>query len=198
MQINDKLQSLSVSERTHVIMNNGLGALTNNEIIDDGWGDAATAVTGNTSDRSNSPIGNGGTVNSIKWATIPQENQSSDNLGWCQRYVGSVIGAGVVVIAVASPIVMVVGHRIGFPSSRPVTNTRECGPECHAFLLALAVKLVALFGAVWAIFWRGSPATMPRIFFFRAITLLLAFLAAFTFWLFYWVILIPPPSIKFY
>ncbi|CAL8111848.1 unnamed protein product [Orchesella dallaii] len=154
---------------------------------DDGWGDAATAVTGNTSDRSNSPIGNGGTVNSIKWATIPQENQSSDNLGWCQRYVGSVIGAGIVVIAVASPIVMVVGHRIGFPSSRPVTNTRECGPECHAFLLALTVKLVALFGAVWAIFWRGSPATMPRIFFFRAITLLLAFLAAFTFWLFYWV-----------
>ncbi len=82
---------------------------------------------------------------------------------------------------------MIVGHRIGFISARPVTNLRECGPECHAFLLALAAKLVALFGAIWAIFWRSPPATMPRIYFFRAITLILAFLAAFTFWLFYWV-----------
>jgi len=103
------------------------------------------------------------------------------------RYIGSAIGAAIVAVSAASPILMVVGHRIGFPSSRPVTNTRECGPECHALLLALAVKLIALFGAVWAIFWKGSPATMPRIFFFRAITLLLAFLAAFSFWLFYWV-----------
>ena len=97
------------------------------------------------------------------------------------------MGAIVVLVAALSPIVMIVGHRIGFPSSRPITNFRECGPECHAFLLTLAVKLVALFGAIWAIFWRSSPATMPRIFFFRAITLILAFLAAFTFWLFYWV-----------
>lgn len=103
------------------------------------------------------------------------------------RYVGSVVGAGIVAVAAASPIMMVVGHKIGFPSSRPITNTRECGPECHAFLLALAAKLIALFGAIWAIYWRGSAATMPRLFFFRAVTLLLAFLAAFTFWLFYWV-----------
>jgi hypothetical protein len=100
---------------------------------------------------------------------------------------GSVLGASVVVVAIASPILMVVGHRVGWPPTRGVTLTRECGPECHALLLTLSVKLIALFGAVWAIFWRGSPATMPRIFFFRAIALLLAFLAAFSFWLFYWV-----------
>lgn len=104
------------------------------------------------------------------------------------RYLGSVLAAGVVVVAIASPILMVVGHRIGWPPSpRGAALTRECGPECHALLLTLVVKLMALFGGVWAIFWKGSPATMPRIFFFRAMTLLLAFLAAFSFWLFYWV-----------
>lgn len=162
-----------------------------NVFQEDEWRDTATAVTGNTSDRSNSPVGNGGNHSSVKWATIvTDDNSGNDDLSWCQRYLGSVMGAGVVVMAVASPILMVVGHRIGWPpasSSRGTALSRECGPECHALLLTLAVKLIALFGAVWAIFWKGSPATMPRIFFFRAIALLLAFLAAFSFWLFYWV-----------
>jgi vang-like len=154
---------------------------------DDVWGDNVTAITANTSERSNSPIGNSTKDANIKWATMKQEEESAPSLGWCQRYIGSAVGAVVVLIAAASPVIMVVGHRIGFPSGRPVTTVRECGPECHALLLALTVKLVALFGAIWAIFWRPSPATMPRIYFFRAITLLLAFIAAFTFWLFYWV-----------
>jgi len=91
----------------------------------------------------------------------------------------------VVLLSLGSPILMVLGPKVGFPSWRPPLGGRECGTECSALLLSLALKMVALGGAVWAIFCRGPPATMPRIFFFRSITLLLAFLATFTFWLFY-------------
>jgi len=52
---------------------------------DDGWGDAATAVTGNTSDRSNSPVGNGVGANGIKWAPMPQDEDPNTDLNWCQR-----------------------------------------------------------------------------------------------------------------
>ena len=51
---------------------------------DDGWGDTATAVTGNTSDRSNSPVGNN-TAGSIKWATMPPNQDPVVSLSWFQR-----------------------------------------------------------------------------------------------------------------
>jgi Strabismus protein len=47
------------------------------------------------------------------------------------------------------------------------------------------VKLVLLALGTWAVFWRPTRATMPRIFFLRSLVLLLVFVTTFAYCLFY-------------
>lgn len=49
----------------------------------------------------------------------------------------------------------------------------------------LAVKTLLLFGALWAMYFRRTPADMPRLFFYRAALTFLALFILFAFWLFY-------------
>ncbi|XP_015609701.1 vang-like protein 1 [Cephus cinctus] len=149
---------------------------------DENWGENTTAVTGNTSDRSES------TEDISHW---PNENDGSFGFT-CNRYVGPVIAMILGLSAFLSPIAMVVLPKLGFfPDSTSVLTLQQrlqllsCNAECKGQLLGLAFKLVLLGIGCWAVFLRPGNATMPRVFLFRAGVLVLTLLCICTYWLFY-------------
>ncbi|XP_076236383.1 strabismus domain-containing protein Vang [Calliopsis andreniformis] len=148
---------------------------------DENWGENTTAVTGNTSDRSES------TEDVSHW---PNENDGS--FSSCNRFVSPAIAMILGLSAFLSPIAMVVLPKLGFfPDSTTVLTMQQklqllsCNAECKGQLLGLAFKLVLLGIGSWAVFLRPRNATMPRIFLFRAGVLLLTTLCISTYWLFY-------------
>ncbi|XP_053973172.1 vang-like protein 2 [Hylaeus anthracinus] len=148
---------------------------------DENWGENTTAITGNTSDRSES------TEDVSHW---PNENDGS--FSSCNRFVGPVIAMIIGLSAFLSPIAMVILPKLGFfPDSITVLTMQQklqllsCNAECKGQLLGLAFKLVLLGVGSWAVFLRSRNATMPRIFLFRTGVLLLTTLCICTYWLFY-------------
>ncbi|XP_012280412.1 vang-like protein 1 isoform X2 [Orussus abietinus] len=149
---------------------------------DENWGENTTAVTGNTSDRSES------TEDVSHW---PIEGENSFGFT-CNRYVGSVVAAILGISAFLSPIAMVILPKLGFfPDSTSVLTLQQrlqllsCNAECKGQLLGLAFKLVLLGIGSWAVFLRPRNAIMPRVFLFRAGVLVLTMLCICTYWLFY-------------
>ena len=57
--------------------------------------------------------------------------------------------------------------------------------ECDGILIGFSFKLLILLLGSWALFYRGSRATMPRIHLYRASLSILLFVFVFAFWLFY-------------
>lgn len=149
---------------------------------DENWGENTTAVTGNTSDRSES------TEDVSNWP-----NESEGSFGFtCNRYVGPTVATVLGLSAFLSPIAMVVLPKIGFfPESNNVISIQKrlqllsCNAECKGQLVGLAFKLLLLGIGSWAVFLRRSNATMPRIFLFRSGVLLLTLFCICTYWLFY-------------
>jgi len=130
------------------------------------WDDAATAITGATSEFAYS------------FYEEDQELPSSFRLA---RYSGPFISAVIAILAFISPIVMVVFPKLGIGS----WNIEDCGPSCEAVLIGLGFRLVLLIAASCALYLRSLRSTMPRIFVFRALVVFLIFVLTFTFWLFY-------------
>ncbi|XP_046747583.1 vang-like protein 2 [Diprion similis] len=149
---------------------------------DENWGENTTAVTGNTSDRSES------TEDVSNW-----QNESDGSFGFtCNRYVGPAVTTVLGISAFLSPIAMVVLPKLGFfPDSTNVLTLQQrlqrlsCNAECKGQLVGLAFKLVLLGIGSWAVFLRPANATMPRIFLFRFGVLMLTLLCICTYWLFY-------------
>ncbi|CAB3254406.1 unnamed protein product [Arctia plantaginis] len=151
---------------------------------DENWGENTTAVTGNTSEGSQSmeDVGN--------WPV-----ESDNGIGFvCTRYFGTTIALGLSFVSFVSPLAMVVLPKIGFfpgltdnialqPSQR--IQLLACTAECKGILLSLAFKLVLLAIGVWAVFLRPRNAILPRIFVFRAMTLVILAVCIFSYWLFY-------------
>ncbi|XP_046651621.1 vang-like protein 2 [Daphnia pulicaria] len=169
---------------------------------DDGWGDNATALTGNTSVASGSMddvsrLGGGdggrggggdGGPNDPAWSSnaMGQFQSQGGHLGWnfkCQRYLGSITAAVLAVLAVMTPVAMVLLPRMQIVPLR--SEQLRCPAECEGLLITLTVKLVLLVLGSWAVFWRPTRATMPRIFFLRTLVLLLVFVTTFAYCLFY-------------
>ena len=149
---------------------------------DENWGENTTAVTGNTSDRSES------TEDVSHW---PNDNESSFGFT-CHRYLSSTIAMFLGVSAFLSPIAMVVMPKLGFFPDNIIGMTIQqrlllttCNIECKGQLLGLAFKLVLLAVGCWAVFFSPRNVTLPRIFFFRAGVLVMTTLCVCTFWLFY-------------
>lgn len=151
---------------------------------DENWGETTTAITGNTSEGSQSleDINN--------W---PNEFDNSIT-SICARYFGSTIALGLCFISFVSPLAMVVLPKIGFfpgltdnialqPSQK--MQLLSCAAECKGILLSLAFKLVLLAIGVWAVFLRPRNAILPRIFVFRAVTMVILAVCTFSYWLFY-------------
>ncbi|KAI8128736.1 vang-like protein 1 [Lucilia cuprina] len=153
---------------------------------DDNWGENTTAVTGNTSEQSIS-------MEDINNAW--HREMSETGLGFkCRRYLESIFSFLLGFCAFFSPVAMVVMPHMGFfpsafdhPELTQTVRTQllACGSECKGLLVSMAVRLLLLAIGLWALFMRHSSATMPRIFLYRAVVLLLVTLSTFAYWLFY-------------
>lgn len=140
---------------------------------DDNWGDNTTAITGNTSVRSES----------FQDITIIGRDQETGLTFTCQRYAGSLLCGLVALFAFLSPIAMVLIPRLNMiPLKR---EQLQCDTECDGLLISFSFKLLILLIGAWALFCRSPKATMPRIFIFRALVTMLIFVFTFAYWLFY-------------
>lgn len=151
---------------------------------DENWGENTTAVTGNTSEGSQSM------EDVSNWPV-----EADSGIGFvCSRYFGTTIALGLAFVSFVSPLAMVVLPKIGFfpgltdnialqPSQR--IQLLACTAECKGILLSLAFKLVLLAIGVWGVFLRPRNAVLPRIFVFRAMTLVILAVCIFSYWLFY-------------
>ncbi|XP_002074788.3 vang-like protein 1 [Drosophila willistoni] len=152
---------------------------------DENWGENTTAVTGNTSEQSISMED----VNNM-W-----HRENDKGFGFrCRRYVESSFYFLLGCAAFFSPVAMVVMPHIGLFSSAfdhpELTQTRRtqllaCSEQCKGQLVSLAARLLLLAIGLWAVFMRRTAATMPRIFLYRGIVLLLVTICTFAYWLFY-------------
>ncbi|XP_068217976.1 vang-like protein 2 isoform X2 [Palaemon carinicauda] len=140
---------------------------------DDNWGDNTTAITGNTSVRSES----------FQDVTIIGRDQETGVTFTCQRYAGSALCALVAFLAFLSPIAMVLIPRLNVIKLK--NDHLKCDSECDGLLISFSFKLLILLLGSWALFFRQPKATMPRIFIFRALVTMLIFVFTFSFWLFY-------------
>ena len=57
--------------------------------------------------------------------------------------------------------------------------------DCDGVFIGFSFKLLILLFGSWALFFRPTKATMPRIYLFRACICTLLFIFIFAFWLFY-------------
>eukprot|EP00096_Caligus_rogercresseyi_P003152 TRINITY_DN1578_c0_g1_i3.p1 TRINITY_DN1578_c0_g1~~TRINITY_DN1578_c0_g1_i3.p1 ORF type:complete len:670 (-),score=160.97 TRINITY_DN1578_c0_g1_i3:235-2244(-) len=148
---------------------------------DTDWGDNATSVTG-MSDLV-FPSEGGGLLRSLsKWS--PDEYRVSS--GWaflCQRYGGSMFSLLLSLLALLSPLLMVILPQTGALGFRE--SQLRCEVECDGSLIGFSFKLLVLALGTWALFFRSPRATMPRIYLYRACVSLLVFIFIFSFWLFY-------------
>ncbi|CAL4139156.1 unnamed protein product [Meganyctiphanes norvegica] len=140
---------------------------------DDNWGDNTTAITGNTSVRSES----------FQDITIIGRDQETGLTFTCQRYAGSLLCGLVAFFAFLSPIAMVLIPRLNVISLK--REQLKCNSECDGLLISFSFKLLILLIGTWALFFRSPKATMPRIFIFRALVTMLIFVFTFSYWLFY-------------
>lgn len=149
---------------------------------DDNWGENTTAITGNTSEQSQS------TEDVSNWPGEPDTGLSFV----CQRYMGTVLTYVLSAIAFVSPVAMVVLPKLGFfpalSSHVVLPNSGKlltCGAECKGQLVSLAFKMGILAVGAWAVFLRKPNATLPRFFLFRAAILTFVLVCTFAYWLFY-------------
>jgi len=147
---------------------------------DNDWGDNTTAVTG-LSDLAFPPDAMG------KWGEdMSQSTENIDYDGWrfiCQRYMGAWTAAALSILAFFSPILMVILPQMNFLELRE--SQKKCDIDCDGLFIGFSFKLLILLFGSWALFFRPTKATMPRIYLFRACICTLLFVFIFAFWLFY-------------
>ncbi|XP_059607483.1 vang-like protein 2 [Phlebotomus argentipes] len=151
---------------------------------DENWGENTTAITGNTSEQS------------VSMEDVSNWQGGGDSgLGFaCQRYMETTLSLILSLVAFFSPLAMVMMPKLGFfarafdnADLTPIARSQllACNAECKGQLVSLAVRMILLALALWAIFLRKPAATLPRIFLFRATVILLVLVSTFAFWLFY-------------
>lgn len=143
-----------------------------------GTGDGVVGAGGAGGRGDQLPFGDG--------AAWPASALNDANLGWafrCQRYAGTAASALLAVFALATPVAMVLLPRLHVLPFR--AEQLRCPAECEGLLISLTVKLALLALGTWAVFWRPTRATMPRIFFLRTLVLLLVLVTTFAYCLFY-------------
>ena len=110
-------------------------------------------------------------------------NRATEWAFTCQRYMGPWTAAVFSVAAFLSPILMVLIPQLGLMSFRE--SQLRCHVECDGLLISFAFRLLVLLIGSWAVFFRPSKATLPRIFLYRSAICVLIFIFSFSFWLFY-------------
>lgn len=136
---------------------------------DDNWGETTTAITG-TSEHS---------ISQEDIVRISKDLDDSVGLD-CKRYAVVSFSIILTLLMLLTPLAFLILPRLLWPE-----KLRPCGTACEGLFISVAFKLLILLLAMWALFFRPSKATMPRIFIFRSLLVMLAFLLVLSYWLFY-------------
>ena len=135
---------------------------------DDNWGETATSIT----ETATSIV----TLSEADLSDVGKERRRiSFNFGRHLKVLPPVILS---VFAVVSPIVFLVLPVITW---KPV----PCKSNCDGLFISFAVKEVLLVIGIWALYFRKSRVTMPRVFVLRVGMMFLTFLVIVCYWLFY-------------
>lgn len=148
---------------------------------EENWAENTTAITGNTSERSES-------IDGIdEW---PNDERSFDQN--YIRYLGPIFTLIIVTSSFLSPLVMIILPKLGLLSDAFSMLTVQqklmyssCNIQCKGHLLGLMFKITLLGIGTWAIFWRPGKVHVPRLFMFQAGVIMLTTFCVCTFWLFY-------------
>ena len=117
---------------------------------------------------------------SDKWRLLETERGMGFRF---RRHAGSMVAGMLSTMAFASPILMVALPSIGVLELRD--GQLLCGVECDGLLVSLAFKLLVLVIGSWALFFRHSRASLPRIRIYRTVISVLILIFLVSFWLFY-------------
>ena len=143
---------------------------------DDNWGETTTVVTG-TSEHS---------VSNEDLTRVSKELEESSPLE-CRRWAGPVVSGCLGLFAMATPLAFLL-----LPQLLWRDRLDPCGTPCEGLYVSLAFKLLVLLISSWALFLRPPRATLPRVFVFRSLLMVLVFLFVASYWLFYGVRVLEP------
>lgn len=136
---------------------------------DDNWGETATSIT----ETATSIV----TLSETDLSDVVKERRRF-SCGAFGRHVKLVPQAFLCLLAVVSPILFVV-----FPI---VTwKPTPCGSDCDGLFISFAVKELLLVIGIWALYFRMSRVTLPRVFVLRVGFMFLVFVVLVCYWLFY-------------
>ena len=141
---------------------------------EESWMESMSAVTGTMSEAEFSVVDSGGGASGKR----PETGLAFKSA----RYFGTFLAGLVVGLAFLSPVLMVAVPKLGL---KPDWPQDVCKPDCEGLLIGLTFKLLILLLGTWALFFRTPKATMPRVYVFRALVIVLVFLLTFAYWLFY-------------
>ncbi|XP_012880114.1 PREDICTED: vang-like protein 1 [Dipodomys ordii] len=148
----------------------------NEEVQDDNWGETTTAITG-TSEHS---------ISQEDIARIGKDLEDSVGLD-CRRHLSLALAALLGLLVFLTPVAFLL-----LPPALWRAELEPCGPICEGLFISMAFKLLILLVGTWALFFRRPRATVPRLFVFRALLLVLVFLCVVSYWLFFGVRILDP------
>lgn len=98
----------------------------------------------------------------------------------CRRYFTLTLAVILGLLVFLTPLAfLVLPHLLWFERLQP------CGTACEGLFISVAFKLLILLLAVWALFFRPTRASLPRVCVFRALLAVLVLLFVLSYWLFY-------------
>lgn len=136
---------------------------------DDNWGETTTAITG-TSEHS---------LSQEDIVRITKDLEDSVGLD-CRRYFTLTLAVILGLLVFLTPLAFLVLPHLLWPE-----KLQSCGMACEGLFISVAFKLLILLLAVWALFFRPTRASLPRVFIFRALLAVLVLLFVVSYWLFY-------------
>lgn len=136
---------------------------------DDNWGETTTAITG-TSEHS---------LSQEDIVRITKDLEDSVGLD-CRRYFTLTLAVILGLLVFLTPLAFLVLPHLLWPE-----KLQSCGMACEGLFISVAFKLLILLLAVWALFFRPTRASLPRVLIFRALLAVLVLLFVVSYWLFY-------------
>lgn len=135
---------------------------------DDNWGETATSIT----ETATSIV----TLSETSLSDVGKERRRmSCNFG---RHLKLVPAAILSVFAIVSPILFVVFPLVTWKPA-------PCGYNCDGIFISFTVKELLLVIGIWALYFRKSRVSMPRVFVLRVGMMALVFVVLVCYWLFY-------------
>ncbi|XP_006814982.1 vang-like protein 2 [Saccoglossus kowalevskii] len=149
---------------------------------DDNWGENTTVITGATSEYS---------VSNEDLSQFTKDMEASVGFD-CSRYIGGIVGLLLGLVAVLTPIAFLVIPLFLWEFDESVSD--KCNVVCQGLLISFSFKLVILLIGSIALFFRKPKATLPRVFWLRALVMLLIVVFIISYWLFYGFRIIDAPA----